>query len=125
MDENLVPNNELGFNIPKIKKLSQWLYPISIVGIILYLIGIFASSPDVFIFVYLLNLFGIVLWVILWKELKKSTKSIIVHAIFAVLLGVIGFLGFLFIMIATSQANTVIKYNGNVDVTFWNIKPKR
>ena len=124
MDENLVPINEQTFNIPKIKKLSQWLYHISIVGIVLYLIGFFASSPDVFVFFYLLNLFGIVLWVILWKELKKSTNSIIVHTIFAVLLGVIGFLGFLFIMIATTQANTVIKHNGNVDVTFWNIKPR-
>ncbi|MBR4612009.1 MAG: hypothetical protein IKO40_04760 [Kiritimatiellae bacterium] len=123
MSEELKLSTEPSFNIPKIKKLTQWLYPISIIGLVLYLVGMFAI-PDVLIFVYLLNILGVVLWIILWKELKKSTNSIVVHAIFAIILGVIGLWGFLFILIATTQANTVIKHNGNVEVTFWNIKPR-
>ena len=58
----------------------------------------------------------------LWKELQKSGASIVMHAIFAALLGVTGIMGLLFIMIALSQAKTVLNCNGNVDVTFWNIK---
>ena len=111
-----------GFNIPKIKKLAVSLYAISIIGLVLWLVARIAV-PGLLPVSYLLNLVGIVLWVVLWYELKKSVPSIVTHAVFAMLLGIIGILGFLFILIATSQANTVIKHNGNVKVTFWNISP--
>ena len=95
------------------------------VGLLLWLAAILllpALRTPLMMVVYLVNLIGIVIWVVLWKELQKSVASIVMHAIFAALLGVTGIMGLLFIMIALSQAKTVLNCNGNVDVTFWNIK---
>ena len=113
------------FNLPKIKALYTALNGIAVVGLLLWLAAILllpALRTPLMMVVYLVNLIGIVIWVVLWKELQKSVASIVMHAIFAALLGVTGIMGLLFIMIALSQAKTVLNCNGNVDVTFWNIK---
>ena len=113
------------FNLPKIKTLYKVLNGIAVVGLLLWLAAILllpALRTPLMMVVYLVNLIGIVIWVVLWKELQKSGASIVMHAIFAALLGVTGIMGLLFIMIALSQAKTVLNCNGNVDVTFWNIK---
>ncbi len=124
MSEETQISNESRFNIPKIKTLTRWLYPLSIIGFVLLLMGRIQRNNDLVSVAYGLNGIGIVLWCILWVELKKSMGSIVVHTIFALILGTLGIWGFLFILIATTQANTVIKHNGNVEVTFWNVKAK-
>jgi len=115
-----------GFNIPKIKSLKNALYPLSIAGMILWVLALVLRSPALTIPVLLLNLIGIIIWVILWKELHKSTESLVTHGIFACIFGIgLNLISFLFLVIATSQARTVIENNGNVDVTFFNVKPRK
>ena len=113
------------FNLPKIKTLYTMLNGVALIGVLLWVVAFLflpGMRTQLMMIVYLVNLIGVVTIVVLWKELQKSVASIVTHAIFAALLGVTGLFGLLFIMVVLSQARTVLNCNGNVDVTFWNIK---
>jgi hypothetical protein len=135
---NEMMNQETGatrydFDLPKIKKLSDILEKIAIGGLILSIVMIalvFNSGKTSILvaFQYIAILMGIItaaLWVCLWIAMKKSAASLITHIVILFLFGTWfgGLFGYLIILIATSQANTIIKNNGNVEVTFLNVKP--
>lgn len=65
-----------------------------------------------------------IIWIVLWKSMKRSTASTITLAVilFGLLYkGVI--LGVLFLFATTAQVDKIIKNKGRVQITFWGVKP--
>lgn len=116
-----------GFDIPKIKMLRFWVMLIYSIAFICGLAGAYGGILPLKYVALTLNIIALVLWIVLWNKMHKSTGSLIVHGILLFILGFAknGLLGFLLMLVATSQAQTIVKHNGNVDVTFWNVKPRQ
>lgn len=116
------------FDLEKIKKLQKAVNILVVITIILGVGNIF-DSEGIFLILSILARFALlIVWCILWKNLNKTAASIVVHAVIIgtlmfVLTGWIGII--LAAYVATSQADTVLKHNGDVIVTFGNIKPRQ
>lgn len=133
--ENTLTENR--FNIPKIKSLYFQLGMAEGIYLILFFVSIFMlfQNPGAPLPLFLRIVWGIellysfVVWIMLWIQIKKSRASIAVHAICAFwvfFLGGAGFILYLLLMlIASSQAKAVLKHNGDVDVTFFAVKPRK